>query len=136
MTVTTIPFVEHLGIEQEKSSLYLTPSKKLENHIGTLHASAQFALAETQSGLFLQTEFPDIGEVIPLLRSSNVSYKAPAVTTLTAKASMDEEVKSKFVEQFTKRGRATILVRVEIRDVNDVVTMVGEFKWFIQKNLR
>ena len=134
MEVTNIPFVKHLGIEQEESQLVLASSYELENHIGTIHASAQFALAETQSGLFLQKEFSDIeNEVLPLLRSSTVKYKSPATTKLKAVARVNDELKSKFKEQFLKRGRATIAVEVKLLDSDDIVTMVGEFVWFVQR---
>ena len=133
MKITTIPFVEHLGIQQEQNHLVLEPSRILENHIGTIHASVQFTLAESQSGLFLQTEFPDIGEVIALLRSSTVKYKLPAKSKLIAKASMTQESKEKFMAQFTKKGRAAITVQVEIQDREQCVTMMGEFIWFIQR---
>jgi len=134
MEVTDIPFVKHLGIEKEGSQLALASSYELRNHIGTIHASAQFALAETQSGLFLQEEFSDIeGEVLPLLRSSTVKYKSPATTKLKAVAIVSNEVKEKFKEQFLKRGRATIAVEVKLLDSADVITMVGEFVWFVQR---
>ena len=134
MEVTEIPFVKHIGIEQEGSRLALASSHEVENHIGTIHASAQFALAETQSGLFLQEEFSDIeGEVLPLLRSSTVKYKSPAITKLKAVATVNDEIKDKFKEQFLKRGRATISVEVKLLDSDDVVTMVGEFVWFVQR---
>ncbi len=134
MEVIEIPFVKYIGIEQNGSQLSLASSLKVENHIGTIHASAQFALAETQSGLFLQENFIDIeGEVLPLLRSSSVKYKSPAITQLRAIVSMRDEVKSKFKEKFLNRGRATISVEVELLDSDDVVTMVGTFVWFIQR---
>ena len=133
MRVTEIPFVKHLSIEQEGSQLFLSPNVELENHIGTIHASAQFSLAETQSGLFLQERFADIeGEVLPLLRSSSVKYKSPATTRLRAVAKVEDEVESKFREQFLRRGRATIAVEVELLNSSDEVTMMGEFVWFVQ----
>ncbi len=134
MEVIEIPFVKYIGIEQNGSQLSLASSLKVENHIGTIHASAQFALAETQSGLFLEENFTDIeGEVLPLLRSSSVKYKSPATTQLRAIVSMSDEVKSKFKEKFLNRGRATISVEVELLDSDDVVTMVGTFVWFVQR---
>jgi len=103
MQVTTIPFVAHLGIQQEQNSLTLEPSKNLENHLGTIHASAQFILAETQSGLFLQTEFPNIGKVIPLLRNASVKYKAVANSQLIAHARMEEANKKSFIQKISKK---------------------------------
>jgi acyl-coenzyme A thioesterase PaaI-like protein len=134
MEVTEIPFVKHIGITEEESQLTLAPALEVTNHIGTIHASAQFTLAETASGLFLQEEFADIeGKVLPLLRSSTVKYKSPATTKLKAVARVDDELKTKFKEQFLKRGRASIAVDVELLDSNELVTMAGEFVWFVQK---
>ena len=134
MEVTEIPFVKQIGITEEKSQLTLAPALEVTNHIGTIHASAQFALAETASGLFLQEEFSDIkGEILPLLRSSAVKYKSPATSRLKAVATVSDEIKEKFKEQFFKRGRATIVVEVKLLDSDEVVTMVGEFVWFVQR---
>jgi acyl-coenzyme A thioesterase PaaI-like protein len=134
MEVTEIPFVKQIGITEEESQLTLAPALEVTNHIGTIHASAQFTLAETVSGLFLQEEFSDIkGEVLPLLRSTTVKYKSPAMTKLKAVARVDDELKTKFKEQFLKRGRASIAVNVELLDSNEQVTMAGEFVWFVQR---
>jgi len=133
MNIIDVPFGKHVGLKQENKNLILEPRLDIENHIGTIHASAQFTLAETQSALFLQSEFPHIGEVVPLLRSSTVKYKAPATTKLTAIATISDEVKVKFEEQFSKKGRATISLKVEVKDLDNTLTMVGEFTWFIQK---
>ena len=57
MQVTEIPFVKLIGIEQEKNNLSLRFDSKILNHIKTIHASAQFTLAETQSGLFYKNYF-------------------------------------------------------------------------------
>jgi len=133
MDVTQIPFVKHIGIEKkEEGILKLKPTVRVENHIQTIHAAAQFALAETQSGLYLQTLFPEYrGKVIPLLRESSVKYKKPATSTLTASAYVEEGVKEKFLIAFEAKGRAIISVYVELRDENQVVTMRGEFTWFV-----
>ena len=134
MEVSNMSFVKHLGIKEEKKELFLAPALELENHIGTIHASAQFTLAETASGLFLQEEFSDIKrEVLPLLRSSAVKYKSPATSRLKAVATVSDEIKEKFKEQFFKRGRAIIVVEVKLLDSDEVVTMVGEFVWFVQR---
>jgi len=80
MNITQIPLVKHLGIEQEQNTLRLKATKSVQNHIETIHAAAQFTLAETQSGVLLQQSFPQFEErVVPLLRYANVKYKHPGV---------------------------------------------------------
>ena len=74
---------------------------------------------------------------MPLLRASTVKYKQPATKEIYAVASVDNESKEKFEARFLKKGHASITIGVELRDSDDIVTMVGEFTWFIQKyNIR
>lgn len=122
-----------MGIEaQENGSLYLPFNQTLLNHLGTIHASAQFTLAETQSGFYLQIMFPQYGDrVIPLLRSSSVTYKHSATKDIYSVAHASEEVLHKFEREFLKRGRAVILINVTVYDSDDIIIMEGEFSWFI-----
>ena len=134
MDVTQIPFAKHIGIEKkEVDTLKLEPKEVVQNHMQTIHASAQFALAETQSGLYLQLEFPELSEkVVGLLRGATVKYKNPAHTAIYAKAKIDDILKDKFLSTLQKKSRASISVAVEVCDNNNVVTMQGEFNWFVQ----
>jgi len=136
MDVTQIPFAKHIGIERkEEGTLKLEATQVVKNHIQTIHASAQFALAETQSGLFLQLEFPElVGKVAGLLRSSSVKYKNPASTSIYAIASIEKDAKEKFLRQLEKKGRALIFINILLKDENDIVVMSGIFDWYIHKN--
>jgi len=136
MRAVEIPFVSHVGIEeQDESTLVLPLTQEVGNHVGTMHAAALFALAETQSGVFLQQLFPDYGadEVLPLLRGSSVKYRAPATTTIHAVASVTREDQERFLMQFERKGRAGITVTVELKDSEETVVMTGEFSWFVQQ---
>ena len=130
-----IPFANYVGVtKRNKKLLQLIPHNDVENHIGTVHAAAQFTLAETQSGLYLLSLFPEYAdEVIPLLRSSNIKYKYPATTELVAVATVTEENKTKFEEEFLRRGRAMLLVKVKVKDTQDNITMIGDFGWYVQR---
>jgi len=134
MDVIQIPFAKHIGIERkDECTLKLEPTDIVQNHIQTIHASAQYALAETQTGLHLQLCFPELeGKVVGLLRGSTVKYKNPATISIYAVARLEEEVKEKFLTQIERKGRASIVVKVEVLDVEDILTMQGEFTWFVQ----
>lgn len=134
MDVTKIPFVEKVGIiRQSGGELELPFNESVHNHLHIIHASAQFALAETASGEFLQTIFPElVGKVIPVLRDSSIKFKNPAQKTISAHPSVTDGSLFKFNEQFEKKGRSSIPVRVEIIDHEGVITSVGVFNWFIQ----
>lgn len=100
----------------------------------TIHASAQFALAETASGDILQRLFPNLaGKVVPVLRESQIKFKKPAQKKIVAYPSVAAESGSKFEEQISKKGRALISVEVQVKDVDGLVTCMGKFNWFVQQ---
>ena len=134
MNVTQIPFVKLLGIEQNSSNLSLSYKDDMLNHISTIHASAQFTLAETQSGLYLQELFPELeGRVVPVLRDADVKYKKPAKQKIIAYADVSDENVEKFKDQYSKKGRGIITIDVELKDVDGTLTCKASFTWFVQK---
>ena len=134
MKASDIEFVKLVGIEQSEDSVSLAFKKNVLNHIESIHASAQFTLAETQSGLHLQKLFPElVGRVVPMLRESKIKYKKPALKSIVAFAKCSDEDIEKFQTLFAKKGRATLSVSVEVKDSDGVVTALSEFIWFVQK---
>ena len=134
MNVLEIPFVEKVGLTKTADDqLELVFKKDVQNHLNTIHASAQFTLAETASGEALQQQFPELGgKVIPVLRDAGIKFKKPALQNIYAQASISDESRLKFSEQLSKKGRASINVNVDIKDVEGTVTSVGTFNWFVQ----
>jgi acyl-coenzyme A thioesterase PaaI-like protein len=133
LKATDIPFVKYVDIKEENNELSLDFKENLLNHINTIHASAQFTLAETKSGLYLQSLFPElVGKVVPLLRDAQIKYKKPAEEKIIATASVDEEAVVKFKSQFEKKGRGSLEIRVNIKDINDIITSQATFTWFVQ----
>ena len=135
MNVLEIPFVKKVGLTRNTDgSLILPMDQSNENHIQTVHASAQFTLAETLSGEALQKMFPHlIGHVVPILRASEIKFKKPATGEIYGLTHIDDVQRKKFEEQFAKKGRASISVEVEIKDSNALTTCLGQFEWFVQK---
>ena len=137
MDVTQIPFNKFIEISRSSTDdhvLELGLKDNMKNHLGTFHASAQFALAEACSGLSLKKHFPHgANSVVPVLRKADIKFKKPAQSNIQAKANINPESKEKFEQQFEKKGRATIAVPVEIIDQNGTITMTGTYEWFVQK---
>lgn len=137
MNVTEIPFNRYITISKsisQKSTLELAFNENMKNHIGTFHASPQFALAEACSGLALKDHFPELANsVVPVLRKTETKFKKPTTLDINASANITDSEKSKFISQFEKKGRASICVEVEVKDEQNTVTMVGRYDWFIQK---
>jgi acyl-coenzyme A thioesterase PaaI-like protein len=135
MNVLEIPFVDKVGIQRNTDGeLELPFHTGVQNHLETIHASAQYALAETASGDILRKSFPDlVDKVIPVLRESQIKFKKPANKKVVAYPSVTAESLSKFDEQISKKGRAIISIEVQVKDVEDQVTCTGTFKWFVQQ---
>lgn len=135
MNVTDIPFVKKVGIHKSANNeLELPFSTDTHNHLQTMHASAQFCLAETASGELLQTLYPElVGKVIPVLRDAEVKFKKPALQTITAYPSISDEIREKFERQFESKGRASLAVAVELKDAAGTVTCIANYNWFIQR---
>ena len=137
MEITEIPFHKLLKLTQSRDAgdvLELTFAEDKQNHIGTFHASGQFALAEATSGLALQQAFPQLeGSVVPILRKADAKFKKPAESNISAHASIDQAQKELFLQRIESKGRGTISVCVEVKDEQGVVTMVGNYQWYIQK---
>ena len=137
MNVTDIQFNKFIEISTSNSddpTLELEFKDNLKNHLGTFHASAQFALAEACSGQLLQKQFPHLeNRVVPVLRKADIKFKRPAQSKILANAKIDVDSKAKFETQLEKKGRAIISVPVEIIDQEGTITMTGTYEWFIQK---
>jgi len=130
---TDIPFVKHIGIKEKEGELSLELKRSVCNHVETIHAAAQYTLAETESGMHLQSLFPELEQrVIPLLREGKIKYIKPAARTITGHSFVEEEAVEKFKKQFTRKGRALLQIRVEIRDSEEVLTAEARFTWFVQ----
>jgi len=134
MNVIEIPFVHKVGIQRNTDGVLELPfDQSIQNHLQTIHASAQFTLAETASGEILQTIFPElVGKVVPVLRGSEIKFKKPAIKTISAHPTVSDEAISNFNEQISKKDRALISVEVQVKDVDGTVTCTGTFKWFVQ----
>ena len=134
MEITAVPFAAHNGIEiDENGAVFLPFHDSVRNHFDGVHAGAQFLLAESASGYYLLTAFPElVGHVVPLLRESRIKYVQQARGELASKVLLEEAEKQKFLQTLMARGRAVIKVAVEVSDRDGNIMCSGEFKWFVQ----
>ena len=125
-----VPFSNTVGIKADT----LDNHHDIQNHIGSIHAGAQFTFAETASGVYLSSFFSDKeGEYVPLLREASVKYKKQALSTLSSEVSVENLEVEKFIENYKIKGFGVITAKVKLFDIDGDVTCVGSFKWFVQK---
>lgn len=136
MNVTEIPFNHFIGIkesDQPKYLLMLDKSDNQLNHLGTMHASAQFSLAEATSGYFLLKAFKEMANrVIPVVRKSELKFRKPAMGNIYSTADFAGTTPDKVREELNNSGRALVTVETKIFDDQNQ-TLTATFEWFIQK---
>jgi hypothetical protein len=106
----------------------------------------QFALAEAASGEFLLRQLGEANQndrVIAVLRSSTVKFRkpAPANCELRARGQFADTDATQLSAALASRGRALVAILVEVADAHGgtgggVVTMTGQFDWFLQRRHR
>lgn len=134
MNVADIPFNRFLGLRSVNSVLMLPADAKYDNHIGTVHASAQFALAEAASGQWLLDTFGgEAANYLAVVRRVEVKYRRPATGGLSAKTEVAAGEAERFRDTLARRGRAAIEVRVQVGGADNDVTLEATFEWFAQR---
>lgn len=106
----------------------------LHNHLGTMHAAAQFALAEAASAECLQRNFgAAVGEVFAVVRGVEVKYRSPARDDLLAYGSPDQATLERLVSELTSRGRFSAVILIDLKDRTGTLTLHAKFEWFISR---
>jgi len=136
MKIPEIPFNTFIGLinagEDGDKLLRLEFGQKYHNHLGTLHASALFALAEASSGEFLFREFGDSElNVIPVVRKATIRYSKPVTGDVYSRAGFAETSRSVIESELRNRKRSLFTVSVEIMDSSDRRVAAADIEWFV-----
>lgn len=135
-SVTDLPFTSFLGIENavEKTQLLRLPSgEKYLNHLGTVHASAQLALAEASSGEFLLQHLSSIPNIVPVVRRLEAKFRRPANGAVVSSVTTPPKTIDALRHDLEAKGRALISVAVELHDESGTHTLSATVEWFITR---
>jgi hypothetical protein len=137
MNVTDIPFNAFLRIEESPADssflLKLCESPSYLNHIGTVHASAQLALAEASSGEWLMRALPDlVNKTIAIVRRVEAKFKSPMMGEIFSRSTTSLDEIRRSAEPLASKGRSLIPVTVEVVDGRGNVGLIATFEWFAQ----
>ncbi|NVJ65726.1 MAG: DUF4442 domain-containing protein [Gammaproteobacteria bacterium] len=100
--------VEVVKLTNHESEFKLENRKKVQNHIGTIHAAGMALVAETATGMVVGMNVPD--DKIPVIKSMNINYVKRAVGALTAKAHLTDEQIDNILN--TEKGEVDVSVTV------------------------
>ncbi|RPH33775.1 MAG: DUF4442 domain-containing protein [Bacteroidales bacterium] len=136
MNVLDIPFNKFIGLQLADSDkdylLKLDHKSEYLNHLGSVHASALFALAEASSGEFLLVQFKAFElNVIPVVRKVEVKYSKPVEGAVYSKACFVDSNVSEIVNELRIKKRVTIKVRVDIMSGGTEKVLTSFFEWFV-----
>lgn len=131
---TAVPFANHVGITitslADGMAMATLPDEPFtKNHVATHHAGALFTVAEAASGAALAGVMADVlTEMRPLVSSSTISYRKPAVGVITATASTSKPGSTARSEYATD-GRTSFEIDVSLTntDGDEVASMTVDW---------
>ena len=135
-SVTELPFNRFLGLQAatEPSQLLRLPAGgPYLNHLGTVHASAQLALAEASSGEFLLRALGSTDGIVPVVRRLEAKFRKPANGTITSTVTTPTDTLDQLRIDLAAKGRAIISVTVELHDESGAHTLSATVEWFLTR---
>ncbi len=123
-----VPFTGTAGLEflemgTGRVEIGIKNDKKVQNHIGGIHASAMNLLAETATGMVVGMNVRD--DCIPLAKELKMSFKKRATGSLRAVATLSAEQRA--LMQSSDKGEVNVAVTVT--DEAGVNPVECEFVW-------
>lgn len=97
--------------------------RKVQNHIGSVHAAAMALLGESASGFLLGMHVPD--DRLPLLKSMKLDYVKRASGQLTATVSLTDEQ----IQHIRSTMKGEVTLQVQICDQVGVEPVLAEYVW-------
>ena len=123
-----VPFAGTAGIDflqmsRERVEVGLKNEKKVQNHIGGIHASAMNLLAETATGMVVGMNVRD--DCIPLAKELKMAFRKRATGAMRAVATLTAEQQA--LMQSTDKGE--VKVHVTVTDEAGIEPVECEFVW-------
>ncbi|WP_196137858.1 DUF4442 domain-containing protein [Aliikangiella sp. G2MR2-5] len=125
---STIKFIGTAGLHceqltQERAVFFLKNRKKVQNHIGTVHAAATSLVAETASGMVVGMNIPD--DKIPVLKTMHIDYVKRSTGNLRAVASISKEQ----IEKLHMEEKGDTVIKVVVTDDAGVEPVECQMIW-------
>ena len=103
--------------------------KRVQNHIGGIHAAGTALLGESATGFVVGTNLP--GDKLPLLKSMQVNYLKRATGALEANASLTDEQ----IQMMRTEDKGEVEVAVTITDETGIEPVSAIYIWaWVPKN--
>ena len=110
-------------LSAERAILTLPNRRRVQNHIGGVHAAAMALLAETATGAVLGMNVPDTH--VPVIKTLHVDYVRRARGALRAEAWLDAMARTRVRTE----DKGEIVVPVKITDQDNAEPIKCEMTW-------
>jgi acyl-coenzyme A thioesterase PaaI-like protein len=134
-----VPFAGYLSLEitemaEGEATVVLPERLVLTNHVGSQHAGALFAAAETASGAaFVGAFLERMGDVTPLARSAEIDYQMIAKGPITAKATLGMP-KDEALATLDADGKVEFPCEVVLTDAAGSQVATATVRWHVRLN--
>ena len=123
-----VPLVGTAGLRFEQITpaqvvVHMPNRRKVQNHIGGVHAAGMALLAETATGFCVGMNVPD--DKLPLIKSMKVDFVRRAVGSLTAVASLQPGQ----IALMQTQDKSEVTVSVIITDESGQQPILAEMVW-------
>jgi uncharacterized protein (TIGR00369 family) len=132
-----VPFIGHLHLEitsiSEGEAVVRLPDRaELHNHVGSQHAGALFAVAETASGAaFVGAFAARIREVTPLARDAEIAYEKIAKGPIEASAKLGIEA-GEALARLDADGQVEFPCEIELTDSSGARVATATVSWHVR----
>lgn len=139
MDIASLPFSQLIGLQISEASAEaqasLPAGPQYGNHLGTVHAAALLAVAESASGEYLLRHLGGGSSAgfIPVVRKLEARFRKPAQGAVTARCPVTEQDLAEWSEELVRRGRLVALLPVEVSDEHGTLALTASIEWFISK---
>ena len=131
MNATVGVIITDVGVGWATGECADTPA--FHNHLGTIHAGAQFLLAEATSGAAFAGAFAaQIAGGVPLIERLDTHYVGRARGGLSATAQARAEELPVALEAYARDGKARLTVDVTVRDGENKTVMRAVAQWYLR----
>ena len=107
----------------EACTVELKNKRRIQNHIGGLHACAMALAAESASGIVVGMNIPDTH--LPLLKEMNIQYIRRCHGNITVTASLSDEQRT----LLTTTDKGSIEVPVQVYDSSNNTPIITKMIW-------
>lgn len=115
--------VDIVGTDLKQVTFKQKNRKKVQNHIGSVHAAGMALLAESATGFIVGVNLP--GDKLPLIKNMNLNYVKRATGDMQAVASLSDQQ----ILQLQTQDKGEMTVKVTVTDAMDIEPVVAEMVW-------